>query len=53
MAKRCKFLAVCRNGGSFSKWYESYCIDRFDAIAQMAEIYTVESEIEVVRFEYL
>ena len=49
MPKSCQFLAIV---DGVSKWYNSYCIDRFDAIAQIREIYTTDAEIEVVCFSF-
>lgn len=48
--RKCQFLAVV---DGVSKWYDSYCVDRFDAIAQMKEIYTEGSEINVVCFSFV
>lgn len=49
-ARKCQFLAIV---DGVSKWYTSYCIDRFDAIAQMREIYMTDSTIEVVCFSHV
>lgn len=50
MPRKCSFLAII---DGFSKWYESYAIDRSDAIAQMREIYTTDAQIEVVLFRHV
>lgn len=48
-AKPCQFLAII---DGVSKWFDSYAVDRFDAIAQIREIYTEDAEIDVVCFSY-
>ncbi len=50
MRRPCSFMVVI--DGQFSKFYDSYCIDRQEAIAQMREIYTADSEIEVYLFRH-
>lgn len=48
MVKKCKFLAIVDGIGI---WFDSYAIDRFDAIAQIKEIYS--GEVDVRLFQYV
>lgn len=50
MTRKCTFLAIV---DGTSKWFESYAIDRQDAIAQMRDMYLEGAEIEVVLFRYV
>lgn len=50
MPRKCQFLAIV---DGFSKWYESYAIDRADAIAQIREIYTTGASVDVVCFSHV
>lgn len=36
-----------------SKWWDSFAIDRLDAIAQMAAIYGEDANVEVVCFRHV
>lgn len=49
MAKACTFLAIVDGA---SKWWDSFAIDRNDAIAQMVAIYG-DAHIEVVCFRHV
>lgn len=50
MPKPCTFLAIV---DGVPKWWNSYAIDRYDALAQMREIYTDTSDINVVLFRHV
>lgn len=50
MTKPCTFLAIV---DGVSKWWDSFAIDRQDAIAQMRGIYGDCASVEVVLFRHV
>lgn len=51
MPRKCSFMVVVE--GEFTKFYSSFAIDRFDAIAQMREIYGEHVALDVVLFQHV